>query len=599
VRIQHNEYSTLAPLWQKIRDVVAGEEVVKAKRTQYLPMLTSQSEAADEYARSSYENYLARAVFYDAASRTMMGLSGALLRKPPTLDGVPETESSYITDSIGIDYQPLDALAQDCIGDACTVGRWALLVDKSADAESRPYVVRFRAEDVVWWAEGEVNGRIVPIAIAVMQTYEEPKAGDRIGYETETKPELLMLRLGTVPKYAAKVPGFEGFAGAGSEDVVYWQERWRARASQVGVPSSGITADAMDLVRVVVPTKNGGRFWNEIPCDVVNAVGGVRLKTEKPPMLALANILLAHYRGSADLEWGRHMTAIPQPWASGFGLKDGERLIVGSGYAWVTDMPGAQVGYLEFSGAGLGHIAEGQRDKEKQMAAVGARMLEEQPIAAEAMGTVRLRQSGERSVLATIAESVSTSITRAVQRYLAWLSPAFDTPEAMAAVAYQLNADLDASRMDPAELTAMTQALQSGTMSWETFAHNMRRGEMYAPGVTDDEERERIQQGAPGRSRTDELTRLQTDVREQRLTVETYLTQIQALGMLPGVDVAAELQAIQDEKDMAVERQMQAFIDRAGFGGGGPPQPPPAQGDAEEDEPEPEAAEEDEEPAAT
>ena len=337
-------------------------------------------------------------------------------------------------------------------------------------------------------------------------------------------------------------------------------------------------------------------------------------------MLALANCILAHYRGAADLEWGRHLTAIPQPWMSGFQAPEGARFVIGCGYAWATPETGATVQYLEFSGAGLGHLAEGQRDKERQAAVLGARMLEEQPNQAEAMGTVKLRQSGDRSILATIAHNVGEAMTRAIQRYLAWQYPAFESVDQLASVRYSLATDFDSARLDPAELTALTLALQEGGISWQTYAHNMRRGEMLPSGVTDEEERDRIRSGAMIQKPDTIATMLQSDVAASRISNETYLAQLQLLGMLEGVDLSAEADRVYEQKVVASELQMLAFQqaganinggpmptsgDGGQFGAGvpmdgeDPEQVDPVDEDPEEDpEEEPDAAVEDEEEAA-
>jgi hypothetical protein len=46
--------------------------------------------------------------------------------------------------------------------------------------------------------------------------------------------------------------------------------------------------------------------------------------------------------------------------------------------------------------------------------------------------------------------------------------------------------------MQPAELIALMQARQSGAISEETFLYNLSRGELLPPGVTPEEEAERI-----------------------------------------------------------------------------------------------------------
>ena len=558
MNIYHDDYKAAAPLWRKVRDCIEGEDKIKHERERYLPMLTSQRESGDIYALESYNNYLLRASFYGAASRTQAGLVGAVMRRPPTIEGVPDAQMQQLEDNAGPNYEGLQALVMQQLSEAVSVGRYGLLVERGEDATLPPYLCMFKAEDIVFWHCKDIGGRKVPTVVTIRQTYEVPKQGDLIGNETELREQFLILRLGFVSdhEYAQRAMGGEALASAPASEMVYWQEYWRASAKK----GSGVRSGQLELCEVKVPTKNGGRYWSEIPMDIVNAVGGVSVDIETAPMLGLCNVMLSHYRGSADLEWGRHMTAIPQPWVSGFQLEEGAKLMVGCGYAWASPEPGANAQYLEFSCAGLGHIREGLKDKEQQMALLVARMLEEQPATAEAMGTVRLRQAGERSVLSTIAENVSEATTRAIQRWMAWQFPAYDDTATAQQIRYSLVADFDASRMDPGELATLTQSLQAGTISWETYAFNLRRGEMLPPGVSDDDERERIQLGAPGRSRKDELQMLHTDVREGRLSQRTYLAQVKALGMLGEVEVEAELQAAEDEKERALEAQMARFV---------------------------------------
>lgn len=565
MNITHDAYTAKLPLWTKVRDVVAGEEVVKDKGPTYLPRLASHEEG-DVYAQASYENYLMRADFYGAAGRTVQGLVGAIMSKSPAFEGVPDDDLTDIKDALGLNYESDDGIVMQQLQTAVSVGRYGLLVDKGDDPEAKPYVVKFEAEDIVFWATTKIAGRETLSKVIIRQTVHEKDHADPLGIKTKPVEQLLVLCLGDVPVQWSGVAGFEGFAGAGTEPV-YWQEIWREREDDKKKKGWG-----EEPVEIKVPTKNGGRYWRELPFDIVNAVGGITPNVEDPPMLALANKILAHYRGSADLEWGRHMTAIPQPWVAGFQLEEGQKLVMGCGHAWAAQDSTAKAAYLEFSGSGLGHIADGQKDKKAEAAVLGARMLEEQPAGVEAMGTVKLRQAGDRSVLATIANNVSQAMTRALQRYLSWQYPRFEDLKSQSIISYELACDFDASRLDPAELAAMTQAMQDGSMSWETFVFNMRRGEMLPPGVTDEEERDRIQKGAPGRSRKDEAAMLQADVREGRISRMTYLESLQKLGFLDGVDIKKEDERAFEDKVYAAETQMEAFRQAGGgfaAGGGG------------------------------
>lgn len=609
MKIEHAAYTAMAPLWAKVRDVVAGEEAVKAKTTTYLPKLASQEDAGNYYAQASYDNYLLRASFYGAAGRTVHGLVGAVLRKEPSIEGVPDEDLRDIEDAIGINYQGAQSLVMESLEDAVTVGRFALLVDKGDDPESKPYVVRFPAEDVVFWGTSTIGGRETPSKIIIRQTYEEADENDPMGVRTQVKNQLLVLRLGT-PEWSDTVLGMDRFSGP-TDVPTYWQEIWREQEDK----TTKVTSFGQQPHEVKFPTKNGGRPWSEIPCDIVNATKGCTVDTQLPPMLALANCILSHYRGAADLEHGRHMTAIPQPWMSGFTPPEGTKFIVGCGYAWSTPETGANVNYLEFSGAGLGHLADGQKEKKDEAAVLGARMLESQPNQAETMGAVRLRQSGDRSILSTIAHNVGEAMTRAIQRYLSWQYPRFESMESMRDVRYDLDTDFDSVKIDPAELTALTAALQDGAISWETFAHNIRSGELLPPGVTDEEERDRIKKGGVLRKPAEIAAMLQSDVREGRISVQTYLDQMQGLGMLEGVDLAAEADKVYEGKVVAAELQMMAFqqaganiggpssADGGQFGAGVPGVEPEPEEDPVEDEDEGEPAplfgEEDEEEEAT
>ena len=63
VNATHPEYDASLPAWQRARDVLAGEDAVKAAREKYLPRLDSQSD-------EEYVSYRKRAAFFNATART-------------------------------------------------------------------------------------------------------------------------------------------------------------------------------------------------------------------------------------------------------------------------------------------------------------------------------------------------------------------------------------------------------------------------------------------------------------------------------------------------------------------------------------------------
>ena len=76
VNSTHPEYDENIEAWSRARDVMAGEDAVKASGVRYLPRLDSQTD--DEYAA-----YKARASFFNATARTAEGYVGLVFRRPP------------------------------------------------------------------------------------------------------------------------------------------------------------------------------------------------------------------------------------------------------------------------------------------------------------------------------------------------------------------------------------------------------------------------------------------------------------------------------------------------------------------------------------
>jgi hypothetical protein len=89
VNSTHAEYAANAAAWLRARDVLAGEDAVKAAGERYLPKLDSQTD--DEF-----NAYRTRASFFNAAGRTLDGYSGLIFRRAPFIQ-VPETKTALGT----------------------------------------------------------------------------------------------------------------------------------------------------------------------------------------------------------------------------------------------------------------------------------------------------------------------------------------------------------------------------------------------------------------------------------------------------------------------------------------------------------------------
>jgi hypothetical protein len=196
---------------------------------------------------------------------------------------------------------------------------------------------------------------------------------------------------------------------------------------------------------------------------------------------------LDHYRLNADYKHGVHFTALPTAWVSGF--EKGANLRIGSSTAWVTEQPGAQAGYLEFTGQGLMTFERAMDRDERLMALLGSRLLENNKKVGETAEAIELRQTGEHSILGTIALSVSESLSQ-VLRWAYWWNSTEDMPDDVSAesIALELNTDFSNKGLTSQDLQAIVAAWQAGALSRDTMLDIFRRGEVLPESRSTEEE---------------------------------------------------------------------------------------------------------------
>jgi hypothetical protein len=446
VESTHESYANAAPQWQRCRDVCAGGDAVKARGQLYLPMPSGMFDLRD------YSAYVQRAMFYNATGRTVQGLAGAILRKPPTFSGLPGDTESELEDvtSTGV---ALSTLIPRLLDDVLAVGRAGVLVDmpRAGTAHARPYWVPYRAEQIINWQSSLVDGEhrlsLLVLKSRVRADVVPTKPSDAF---TPTYDE----------QYTAYTLGPDGV------EIAIWKQQSR----QSALPGES----TLQIVDVVRPVRRGE------PLRVIPFVflgpDGTDPDICKPPLLDLVDVNLSHYRSSADLEHGRHFTALPTPWVAGVAEKTALR--IGSGIAWSFSDPQARAGMLEFTGKGLSELSAALEQKERHMAVLGARLLESRATHQEAAATVRLRQSGESSALRRIATAYGEGLTRAL-RFHAWWNGTNTTDSILASV----NQDFFEEGLTPQEAQTLMSLWQQGAISYETLYHQLSQGEWTRPGV--------------------------------------------------------------------------------------------------------------------
>lgn len=438
----------LIPLYELIRDCLAGEQQVKYRRTKYLPMPNADDQSAENMAR--YNAYLVRAVFYNVAQNTLAGLVGQIFLRDPAVK-VPDLLQPVIDDATGAGV-PLDQQAQEAAGFVMAHGRCGLYVDYPSQSTVEVPEGETAATSLQDLEDGEIRPTIKVVSPWDGINYRVKRRGAKIilslvvfredaiieddGFETKKKDQWRVLRL--------------------DENDLYVIEIYRNKVG--AIPDERFE-----------PTDASGARLNEIPFTFLGATSN----DPKPgfvPMYSICSLNMAHYRNSADFEEAVYMVGQPTPWFAGLTEEwvtkvMGGRVMLGSRAAILLPENGS-AGLLEVSAQGLAKEAMDQ--KEAQMLALGAKLIEgsqTQRTATEA----NIDNIAETSVLASVAKNVGAGFVWALQ----WCAVFVGVPED--GIEYSLNTEFDLVNLTPQERQQLLSEWQGGAITFEEYRDNLRR----------------------------------------------------------------------------------------------------------------------------
>jgi hypothetical protein len=550
VNSTHPGYDAALAGWLRARDVLAGEDAVKAAGEKYLPRLM-------DHTSEEYGAYRARASFFNATARTAEGYLGLIFRRPPFVkagDGQDHGTTGQRTTGPGASPHPADGhrmasqahhemdapsretawrnvvpsdgrgkasssigkameafvndadmlgtslanYAKNVVKEVVAVGRSGTLIDWEDENENRVYASLYAAENIINWRTERINGRNVLTLLVLHEKAEvrgqRSEAGeDSDEFEAKTVEQIRVLKL--VAGGEGRVAGAErslltsAATGKGKECACQ-VEVWRPKKDQRDQREKR----EWELVESRVPLRLG-KALPLIPF-VFHGPRHALPEVDKLPLADVISVNLDHYRLDADYKHGMHFTALPTAWVSGFNKEC--TLRIGSSTAWTTDVVGAAAGFLEYTGQGLTTFERALDRDERLMAILGARLLETQKRVGEAAEAIELRQSGENSVLGNLAQSLGASLTQ-VLRWAYWWNSTEAWPDDVTKdqVVIELNTDFSTKGLSAQEVTAVVQAWQSGALSRDSMMELFRRGEVLPEGRTNEEEARLVGAGGP------------------------------------------------------------------------------------------------------
>ena len=421
----HPLYDDSKEKWTRVRDSYLGSDAIKSKGEIYLPKLSSQE-------KGEYDAYVMRSMYVNAIKNTVQGLVGAVMRINPVINA-PDRIMELAQDITGTGVS-LNDFISNMLSEQLLMGRQGVMIDRTTE---RSYLSGYTTEQMTNWMED---------VIVLKETYLQQDLNDDYSQSYEVQYRELLI----------------------DEDGKFLVRIWKDN-------------EGWNVSEEIYPTKVG-QALDMIPFVAISG-NELNMNPTQPPLMSLVDTNLSMYRTSADLEHGRHFTALPTPYVTGI---DGDsELRIGSGSAWILPDSSSKAGYLEFTGQGLQALEKAVEEKRSIMAGLGASLLQTQKNGVESAESLRLRQNSEASVLVGAVLSVQEGITKALSIMAEWEGVSGD-------IEVELNTDFVDTKILPEELTALMGAWQSGAISHETFLHNMKKGEILPVEVTVEDEKDRI-----------------------------------------------------------------------------------------------------------
>lgn len=432
-------------MWEQIKDCLAGEKAIKDAGKKYLPAPNPEDTSPENAAR--YRAYNQRAVFHNVTGRTVENMVGQSFSVDPVFTG-PDEMKPLIEDIDGAGVSATQQ-AKKALALVVSYSRAGLLVDypktngnvSIKDAEEngiRPKILLFEPWRIVNWRV-TLQGAKSKLSLVML---EEEYIKEDDGFEAVVEKQYRELRL---------------------TDGVYSVEIWRNEngAGWAKVPGESAT-----------PQDGDGKPFDEIPFCFIGAEANDS-ELEKPLMEDISNLNLAHYRNSADYEESVYMVGQPTPYLAGLSQ------------AWVDDvlkgkiMLGSRscIPLPEGGTAGLIQAApnilpkEAMDQKEAQMVALGAKLVEKREVAQTATEK-GLNEASTTSILAGCCGNVSAAYGRGLQ----WSARFQKIQVAPEDLLFELNKDFAVARITPEEQNAVLGLFNGKLITFEEARDKLKTG---------------------------------------------------------------------------------------------------------------------------
>ena len=408
------------PLFTTIDDVSDG--IIGMLRNPKLYLIQEPQETDDSYA-----SRLQKATWIDAFSDTIDGLNGLVFKKDIIWNDLP-TKLEPTIENADAQGNHADILIQDFFDIALRKGLSFVLVDmpKAENVENKadekalgikPYWTVIQPENVTSWKTETINGQLVLSQVKIREYVEIEVDGN--DYATETKEQYRILERGTF-----KV-----------------------------IRPAETKGEADELI------SEGETGIDFIPLVALN-LGKEGFFSAKPPFYDLATLNIRHYQIFTDSGYSAHIASVPMLKFIGFDEKEIKKMVISANTAIGTSNTEANVEWLDYKGDGVVTNKILLDKLEEQMASMGLAVI-----------------TGDKEVTATEAQIASDKGQSKLNKYVRSLEDAVGLILQYSAAFFAekdggtvtIEADILSKPMTAQELTALSNAVASGSMSIKTM----------------------------------------------------------------------------------------------------------------------------------
>lgn len=437
VNIVNHDYYQAQKRWALVRAIVENNAMC------YLPTID-----INDPVRS--EAYKRAGVLTNYTRLTKEGLTGLIFRKKPTIK-LPVELEYLLTDVNGAGFT-IEQFSQKNVGEILQTGRGGLLteypkVEVYPSALQEPEKARIKyypAENILDWRTRTIGSRTLLCYVKLEENVQDLTDD---GFNYIPRKQLRVLELDALNIYT----------------ITVYDE-----------------TESKIIEGPYQPTDYNGNNWGYIPFEFEGAENNDSY-IDLAPLYDIAIVNLAHYRDSCDLQESSFYCSQPTTFvhANGGEFADAYGEVeLGSRKLYVTGV-GSSVTMVQASPNNLAR--EIMKDKEKQIAAIGARIIAEPGQGRETAEAARIRFASANSALYTLTNNISIAIEASIKHVCRYQGTNPDE------VVFKLNDQFYEETADPNLLAQQMLLMDKGVIAKNDIRSYARKTNLLVDSRTDEQ----------------------------------------------------------------------------------------------------------------